>query len=320
MDVTRFDGPSYRLRDDPDFLRFLNGLRERQPTQEEVDAALPPDAHNISTSAAAEEVDASCVVLCTHCEDRAVWNGVVLRTTFQAAYIVACPVQRSPALPRRELAAFTAQEPHFHELAEVAVGALVIWRRTAERGQGRCQRRNRHRDETAAQPKRRHHVCARLEDARYEPTYVHRSVEKAYMNPETGQRHTLRTFPLRLAYARTAYAAQGATLRGCVYVHIRNAFARGMAYVMLSRVPRRLAPDGTVMIKLAGGRPACKAHPPRQPRKAVGAGGLDPPLSQPLFAGTASARNARRRGENYTHIQLERRKANAQLTSTPPSP
>ena len=67
-------------------------------------------------------------------------------------------------------------------------------------------------------------------------------MEKTFTNPETGQRHTLRTFPLRLAYARTAYLAQGATLRGRVYFHIRNASTREMAYVMLSRVPRRLAP------------------------------------------------------------------------------
>jgi len=104
-------------------------------------------------------------------------------------------------------------------------------------------------------------VRVQLEDARFQPTYVHRSVEKMFTNPETGQRHTLRTFPLRLAYARTAYAAQGATLRGRVYVHIRNAFARGMAYVMLSRVPRRLAPDGTVMIKLVDGLSAKHIHP-----------------------------------------------------------
>jgi len=34
-----------------------------------------------------------------------------------------------------------------------------------------------------------------------------------------------------------------------------------MAYVMLSRVPRRLAPDGTVMIKLVDGLKAKHIHP-----------------------------------------------------------
>jgi len=108
-------------------------------------------------------------------------------------------------------------------------------------------------------------VRMRLEDARFEFTYVHRSVEKTFTNPETGPRHTLRTFPLRLAYARTACSVQGATLRGRVYVHIRNAFARGMAYVMLSRGARQHGNDQ------AGGRPEGEAHPPRRPQQAVGA-------------------------------------------------
>jgi len=81
-----------------------------------------------------------------------------------------------------------------------------------------------------------------LEDARFQPTYVHRSVEKTFTNLETGPAAHAAHVPARLAYARTAYLAQGATLRGRVYFHIRNASTRGMAYVMLSRVPRRLAP------------------------------------------------------------------------------
>jgi len=86
-------------------------------------------------------------------------------------------------------------------------------------------------------------------------------VEKTFSNPETGPAAHAAHVPARLAYARTAYLAQGATLRGRVYVHIRNAFARGMAYVMLSRVLRRLAPDGTVIIKLVDGLRAKHIYP-----------------------------------------------------------
>lgn len=47
------------------------------------------------------------------------------------------------------------------------------------------------------------------------------------------------TFPLALGYAMTAHRCQGATLTGRVVVHVRDAFAPGIVYVMLSRVQTR---------------------------------------------------------------------------------
>jgi hypothetical protein len=52
-----------------------------------------------------------------------------------------------------------------------------------------------------------------------------------------GIEYTKKVFPLRLAYAMTAHRCQGMTLRGHTVLHLRNAFAAGIAYVMLSRVP-----------------------------------------------------------------------------------
>jgi ATP-dependent DNA helicase PIF1 len=46
-------------------------------------------------------------------------------------------------------------------------------------------------------------------------------------------------FPLILAYAMTAHRCQGATMRLRVIIRCRDAFAAGMLYVMLSRVPNR---------------------------------------------------------------------------------
>ena len=54
-----------------------------------------------------------------------------------------------------------------------------------------------------------------------------------------GTEYYKRVFPLQLAYAITAHRCQGMTLHGHVILHIRSAFAAGITYVMLSRVPSR---------------------------------------------------------------------------------
>ena len=46
-------------------------------------------------------------------------------------------------------------------------------------------------------------------------------------------------FPIVLAYAMTGHKSQGATISNKVIVHIRNAFAPGLTYVMLSRTTNR---------------------------------------------------------------------------------
>ncbi len=47
------------------------------------------------------------------------------------------------------------------------------------------------------------------------------------------------TFPLILAYAITGHRSQGATLEGDVIVDVRDAFAMGLMYVVLSRIRTR---------------------------------------------------------------------------------
>lgn len=54
-----------------------------------------------------------------------------------------------------------------------------------------------------------------------------------------GRSWTKVTFPLILAYAMTVHRSQGATLAGPTIMHVRDAFAPGLLYVMLSRVSCR---------------------------------------------------------------------------------
>ena len=48
-----------------------------------------------------------------------------------------------------------------------------------------------------------------------------------------------KTFPMMLGYAITAHRCQGATMAEGVILHVDNAFAPGLLYVMLSRVTNR---------------------------------------------------------------------------------
>jgi hypothetical protein len=48
-----------------------------------------------------------------------------------------------------------------------------------------------------------------------------------------------RAFPLRLGYAITSHASQGATIATHLIVYVRNAFQAGMLYVIASRVTER---------------------------------------------------------------------------------
>jgi ATP-dependent DNA helicase PIF1 len=70
--------------------------------------------------------------------------------------------------------------------------------------------------------------------------------------------YSVKTFPLQLCYAITAHKCQGMTLKGKTICHIRNAFAPGIVYVMLSRLSNRkklvvldeLTPDMIVPLPL----------------------------------------------------------------------
>lgn len=67
-----------------------------------------------------------------------------------------------------------------------------------------------------------------------------------------GWRRTVKTFPARLAYARTGHGSIGATMPGRVYLHVREAFEMGLLYVMLSRLPKRRDAEGRPLLRIIG--------------------------------------------------------------------
>jgi ATP-dependent exoDNAse (exonuclease V) alpha subunit len=67
--------------------------------------------------------------------------------------------------------------------------------------------------------------------------YVQIVRKKSIQNKYDSQGHFYKTsFPLMLGYAITGHKSQGATISSKVVIHIRESFARGLVYVMLSRV------------------------------------------------------------------------------------
>jgi ATP-dependent DNA helicase PIF1 len=70
--------------------------------------------------------------------------------------------------------------------------------------------------------------------------YVQIVRKKSIQNKYDSQGHFYKaSFPLMLAYAITGHKSQGATISSKVMIDIRESFARGSVYVMLSRVTSR---------------------------------------------------------------------------------
>jgi ATP-dependent DNA helicase PIF1 len=67
--------------------------------------------------------------------------------------------------------------------------------------------------------------------------YVQIVRKKSIQNKYDSQGHFYKaSFPLMLGYAIIGHKSQGATISSKVVIHIRESFARGLVYVMLSRV------------------------------------------------------------------------------------
>jgi len=128
----------------------------------------------------------------------------------------------------------------FHKLPLVAAGARVVFTVNSHAASGRCnsafatvasiqsspalgvQRIHVHLDKD---PPGKLHAISR---SKTETTYI-----------KSCQYHKF-TYPLQLAYAITGHRCQGSTLKGVTVLHMREALAPGLLYVMLSRVTSRV--------------------------------------------------------------------------------
>jgi hypothetical protein len=231
---------SVRHQADLPFSTFLNIIRDRRPTQHELDAILPPQYWMPS-----EDVVAACVadptttILCTHREDVARYNDQVLEQ-LSAAGLVG-PVHRTPlATNARDVTDMHEwlSNPYHHPLRSVAVGARVMITSNIDMdlaaANGACG------VVEAIKVGDDGHPCSlvvRL-DLTGKAITLRRTLVHIYYGPDKAKYYK-GSFPCMLAYALTGHKSQGATLTGPTIVHVRHSFAPGLLYVMLSRVTSR---------------------------------------------------------------------------------
>jgi hypothetical protein len=231
----------------------------------------------VSTAAAQLEIDdvlGSCIhpadslqehmtddatIICTHKQDVRRHNTAALhwharQGTVQQIHTVEPMFEPLLSANNPELLPWVDKH---HQLLEVAVGARVMFTATLDKRSGKV---NGARGTVTA-----------LE---LEPNgFVERIIVQLDSNGrqvKVGRCHapakrigdvltTITTFPLTLCYAITAHKCQGMTITGRAILHIRNAFAAGIVYVMLSRVTNRrnlvildgLSPDMIVPVPLS---------------------------------------------------------------------
>lgn len=266
---------SLRHAQDPEFCRFLDKIRVEEISEEELQAALPPELHISEREVVQQCVqDPATTVLCTHKEDVQAYNKAILQGLQQAGKVD--EVFRTPldtdACDVPELHAWL-QQPQHHTLRRVAVGARVMFTHNLDLAQNAANGATGTVTQVATS-------VSRL-SSQQEPSVLHVRMDGSgctirvrrsaiYVRYHDGLAYRKCAFPLTLAYAMTGHKCQGATLAGPTIIHATNVFACGLLYVMLSRVTTRanlrivptLKASDFKPLKLAPGSALHSAPPP----------------------------------------------------------
>jgi hypothetical protein len=239
----------YRQDGDQKLLHFLNLIRRKKPTLAQIDAALgecywPKDD---VMGLLDKQNDPNATFLCTH--NRHVqehnntclqWhaNHGLLQGPIQAVHVDSNTASNPDMIAWEERC--MKRNP---TLQNVAVGARVILTDTlsdnfsanavgivtdVEFGPPKWA------DSNIIAP-----MVMRIRvklDSGYERWVTRTIVHTTYHG---GRKYRIGCFPLLLAYAITGHRAQGATLTHTTILHVHDAFAAGLVYVLLSRVPSR---------------------------------------------------------------------------------
>jgi hypothetical protein len=224
---------SVRHASDPAYVAFLDIIRVRPPTQDEIDAALgkciasPTDNDRI--------MQATTTVLSSHVPEMVLFNESYMAHLFAQADIM--PVRTlSNATAVPELQEWL-HDPHFNLLPQVAVGAKVMITQNLDLSLGAangamCTVAAVH---TATDGEVRS-ITVRITATGSEFVVKRTTISSLYHN---GRHYYKTCFPLQLAYSITGHKSQGATISDLCVVYVRDAFAPGLLYVMLSRVTNR---------------------------------------------------------------------------------
>ncbi len=235
---------SMRHATDPGYVTFLNTIRVKRPTVDELSVLrdCTIGAHEVITKMPHDPITkkVDCRILCTHREDVARYNDVMLRHIFSDTEIFTPGVSHSAGHnPTGDLLRFIEEDDDddFNTLKHAAIGSLVMFNHGNDyMSVGGANGCTGYLTGTGRTARGAHYLEVTTEHGN--KVQVKRTIEKKFVFNNGVKYETFfkRAYPLQLAYAMTAHKSQGCTVPGNVILMVRDAFAPGMLYVMLSRV------------------------------------------------------------------------------------
>jgi ATP-dependent exoDNAse (exonuclease V) alpha subunit len=221
---------SIRHAKDPKYYSFLNIIRCRAPTKEEISLVL--NNCYIDEDLVEQYIDDKTTILCTHRTDVDYYNDLILHKKFPADQIYV--IQSETNARNVEHIQSWVNNKRFNLMQYVALGALVMLTENIDLKVGAAN--GTIRIVTKLKFDLEDNVCS-ISVALNPSRYVQIVRKKSIQNKYDSQGHFYKTsFPLMLGYAITGHKSQGAMISSKVMIHIRESFARGLVYVMLSRV------------------------------------------------------------------------------------
>jgi hypothetical protein len=241
---------SVRHASDPEYVAFLDLIRHMKPTQDEINAVLAQcvvaDAAELTTY-----MTPSTTILSTHVAPVRLFNDLVLDAFFAASDIHVLPMNTN-ASSHPDLVEWVA-DSDFHCCPRAAVGAKVLLMSNLDLSVGAANGAAGTITDFIYVNGALKYIIVLIALTGKTIKVSRHSIAYTYHD---GQRFYKSTFPLHLSYAITGHKAQGATISDTCLIHIQEAFAPGLVYVMLSRVTNRsclrlfrmLTPDDFVPI------------------------------------------------------------------------
>jgi hypothetical protein len=221
---------SIRHVEDPEYCYFLNIVRCRAPMEEKISSVL--NNCYIDEDLVEQYIDDNTTILCTHQKDVDYYNDLILHKKFPADQIYV--IQLETNARNVEHIQSWVNNKRFNHMQHVALGALVMLTENIDLKVGVANGTTR--IVTKLEFDLENNVCS-ISVALNPLGYMQIVRKKSIQNKNDYQRHFYKaSFLLMLGYAITGHKSQGATISSKVVIHIRESFARGLVYVMLSRV------------------------------------------------------------------------------------
>ena len=224
---------SVRHSSDPSYLNFLNIIRQRPPTEAEIEDTL--GTCFIDNDMLSNYLNPTTTILCSHREDVTMYNDCIFKSIFAPKDII--PITLDTNATEAHNVSEWLKDSKFDQLHHVAVGALVMFTSNVNVAKGAVNGATTtvtsvHLDTHGVVTTIGVHIIGTATNIylkRY--NFKHKYTYEQY--------YYKASFPIVLAYAMTGHKSQGATISNNVVVDIRNAFAPGLTYVMLSRTTNR---------------------------------------------------------------------------------